>query len=433
MPDAQPATAPTETSAPPPAAPDAAPTGDHGPALQGKARLPHTVQTVKHGAVVADAPSRAGANVRTLRSSSEPVRSFTDHQRQMLANLDKYDSLTAPAGSEPAGDPAKPADQPAAAPAGEAKPATQPDKPAPAADPDLAARAARLTEHNRKLVAELEQLRARGGEDPDERLQSLDAIERGLTTDGLGSIRKLVALNIGAKDAAAPEVDRAMAGLYAEWTAAELKVEMDPARRALLEAERNRALIERDKRDREAGTKAEQAKAAKEAEARHAAEVGRRLDTHLTETKHAERFPLLMKHSKTFDGVSPGELLFSAVRAGIKAGEFPDTTDNETLIDHYSKEIETHYRGIRDSLAEPATSTATPAPAPVPPTDKKAGATETGARTITNASASVAPPAPPAKPTTPAETDSNSAPKRRAGERESAFRERLAKHYFDRA
>jgi hypothetical protein len=218
-----------------------------------------------------------------------------------------------------------------------------------------------------------------------------------------------------------------MAGLYAEWTAAELKVEMDPARRALLESERNRALIERDKRDREAGSKAAEARAAKEREAQHAAEVGRRLDEHFAETKHAERFPLLMKHAQRFDGVTPGELLFTAVRRGIAAGEFPADADNETLINHYSKEIESHYKDLRDSLAEPATSTAAPAPAPVSTTDKKADATETGVRTITNASASVAPPAPPAKPTTPAPTDKPNGKKWR---NETERRAHLAKHYF---
>lgn len=430
MPDAQPAPAPapTETPAPPPAAP---PTGEHGPAHSGHAKLPHTTQTVKHGAVVAEPASREGANVRTLRSSSEPVRSFTEQQRARLANIDKHGRYDDTPG-EPGGEPAKPTTDPAAAAPAASTPdgGAQPAKPAPTADSDLAARATRLAEHNKRLVARVEELEKRGGAEPDERLQSLDTIERGLTTDGIGSIRKLVALNLGAKDDA-PEVDRAMAGLYAEWTAAELKVEMDPGRRALLESERNRALIERDKRDREAGTKAAEARAAAEREAQHAADVGRRLNAHLADTKHAERFPLLMKHSKTFDGVSPGELLFSAVRAGIKAGEFPADTDNDTLINHYSKEIESHYRGIRDSLAEPATSTAAPAPAPVPPKDKPADPIEPGVRTITNASASVAPPAPPAKPTTPAPT-SQDAPKRRPGEREPAFRERAAKYYFDR-
>lgn len=428
MPDAQPA-APTETTAPPPAEPTVDRTGNSGPALAGKAGVPHRTQTVKHGAVVAEPEPSAGENVRTLRSSSAPARSFSEHQRQMLANLDKYDSLEPPAGSPQASE-AKPAEvAPASvatpAPAELGKQATA--APATAADADLSARAARLAEHNKRLVAEVERLNSRSGGDPDERLQALDSIERGLTTDGLGSIRKLVALNIGAKDAAAPEVDRIMAGLYAEWTAAELKVEMDPGRRALLETERNRALIDRDKRDREAGSKAAEAKATAEREQQRAAEVGRRLDAHLGEAKHAERFPLLMKHARTFDGQSPGELLFTAVRRGIQAGEFPADADNDTLINHYSKEIETHYRTLRDSLAESPTSTATPAPAIVPPTDKQASPTEQGARTITNASASVAPPAPPAKPTTPAPTDKPTAKKWR---NETERRASLAKHYF---
>jgi hypothetical protein len=426
MSDAQPTEAPAASPTPAPAesAPDRP---GAGPAHRAAGELPHVTRTVKHGAVVAEPARAEGDSVRTLRSSSTPARSFTEHQRQMLANLDKYDSLTAPAGGDPAereppaATPAPAgAEQPAPAKPSDAAPATPPD-------PDLPARAARLAEHNKRLVARVEQLEQHRGGDPDERLQALDAIERGLTTDTLGSIRKLVALNIGAKDAAAPEVDRIMAGVYAEWTAAELKVEMDPARRALLESERNRLLIERDKRDRDAGSKASEARVAAEREQQHHADIGRRLDAHLSEAKHADRFPLLMKHARTFDGQAPGELLYTAIRRGIAAGEFPAGTDDATLINHYSKEIETHYKGLRDQIAEPATSTAAPAPAPVPPTDKKADATETGVRTITNASASVAPPAPPAKPTTPDPTDK---PNPKKWRNETERRASLAKHYF---
>jgi hypothetical protein len=405
------------------------------------------VRSIKHGSVVATAEPSAPTEQRTVRSSTEPpARTFTEHQRKMLENLDKHGDVRGAA--EPTtlqtseGD-KKPEPKPEVK--AETKPEPKvddkaPDKPAekpvetskdepkveskPTPDPELTAKLERLTEHNKKLVAELETRKAKP--EPDKRTKALDEIERGLTTDSIGSLRKLVALNAGIEDPTSAEVDSIMSGIYAEWTARELKLQMDPAQEAKLGTVRNRLLIERDKRDREAKEKEASERTALEQETQRYQKVGSDLTKHLEGSKHADKFPLLMKHAQTIDRMSPGDLLFQSIRHGINAGEFPKDTPDSTLIDHYSKAIEAHYQALRDQLAEAKTSTAAPTQATVPSTENKADAPNTGARTITNASASVAPPAQPAA-TSPA-PDKKPEPKKWRNEDER--RRQLAKHYF---
>jgi hypothetical protein len=410
------------TAAPAAAAPAPAPRG-------------HETVKIRHGSVVAspekrDAPDKRDDNeVSTVRSSTPPQgRSFTEHQRAMLRNLDEHgdvrgkDGVSAPKPEEPtfAGVGAVAAATP------EAKAAPAVADPKPAADTELTARANRLAEANKRLVAEIEKHKTSGAAEPDERTKALHEIERDLTTDFMGSLRKLVALNAGIKDAASPDVDRIMAGNYALWTEHELKMPLDAGKRAEIGTERNRLLIERDRRDREAQTRAAEAKTAAEAQTRADAEYVSRLDTELGELNHAEKYPLLMKHARLFDSTTPAQLLLNSVRAGIKAGEVDPKTPGSDLLHHYSKVIETHYQALRDEIAgASATSTATPAQPTVSSTENTAGATTPGARTITNASASVAPPALPAKPT-PTDTD-QAKPKYR---NETARRHALAERYF---
>lgn len=403
----------------------AAPTAAPAPAPRG-----HETVKIRHGSVIAAPKERDGGEVSTVRSSTPPqIRSFTEHQREMLKNLDDHgdvrgkDGVSASKTAEPAT--AAIGAAAVAAPAPEAKPAAPAAEAKSAPDAELVARAERLAEANKRLVAEVEKHRSGGGGEPDERTKALHEIERDLTTDFMGSLRRLVALNAGIKDPASPDVDRLMAGNYALWTEHELKMPLDSGKRAEIGTERNRLLIERDKREREAQAKAAETKAAAEAQTRADAEYVSRLDTELGELKHAEKYPLLMKHAKLFDGLSPAQLLLNSVRAGIKAGEFDPRTPGNDLLHHYSKVIETHYQALRDQIAGASASTATPAQPTVSSTENTAGATTPGARTITNASASVAPPAPPAKPT-PTETDQPK-PKFRT---ETARRQALAERYF---
>lgn len=463
-------------------------TGRASEPSQTRGGRPVEVRTMVHSQVVGAQGPREGGVERTAQPTA-PDSALSGRVRSMLASIDKHGDLRGAIAATPSGEgdasagdasaggasgdegaaptvqsegsgagdgasdgppeaAAQGADAGAATaqpePAKPALPATEtkvePAKAAPAADPEIVARAERLAEHNRRLVAELERLQGKDSGEPDERGKALDEIERGFTTDPIGALRKLVALNAGIKDPEAPEVGRLMAGLYSEWTGHELKMELNPGDRAAIGVERNRLLIERDKREREAAAKAEQSKAEARAKAEAKAQEDSRavkgITAHLEASKHAERFPLTAKHAQAITGAAPADLLWGEIKRGIAAGEFDPKTSDDVLINHYSKEIESKFQKLRELFAEPSTtSTATPAPANVTATENKTSAParpeNQGARTITNASASVAPAAPPtpapAK-ATPAQGDQFLT--RNKGESEDAFRLRAARHRF---
>lgn len=410
---------------------------------QERGARPVEVTTFKHGSVIAD-PERTSTPVERLRVIGDTPRSFSDHQKQMLANLDATGDVDKPSASETTlrhvdgtspGQPAKPAPAAHAAATPSAAPAAAAPAPAPEAaatpPPDLEEankRAERALEHNRRLLAENQRLKSRPQQyEPDSRHKALDEIERSLTTDAIGSIRRLVALNAGYDDPKAPEVDRLMANLYAEWTGHELKLPMDPGKQALIETERNRILWARDKREQEAARKAAEkaeadARAARDQETKDI-EVGKGINYRLESSNHADSYPLMMKYAEIIDRTSPGDLLWRAIRRGIASGEVTGDMQDDVVINHYSKQIESFYQ---DHLAKlgvaPQTSTAPTTQATVPVADKQADASQPGVRTITNASASVAPPAPPA-PTPPA-------PNKPLKESEEARRRRLAAQHF---
>jgi hypothetical protein len=443
------------------------------------------VRTVVHNSISSRSTEPREGGIERLNSPAPSTAGMSDRIRSMLASVDKHGDFRdakpasapaagggeqigdapaegaseggaaaqgtesapaaseTPGGSEGGGAAATEGDAPSATtaapgPAADKAP-TEPAKPAAASqpDPDLIARAARLEEHNAKLLAELETARAKPAAEPDEHTKTLHEIERNLSSDFVGSLRKLMALHAGLKEDS-PDLDQLMAGGYSEWTAKELKLQLDPAQQASIGTRRNTLLIERDKRERDAAAKAAEAKAAADAEQRSNAEYARQLDTHLETVKHGEKYPLMMALAPDLDGMSPGALLRTLVQRGIKSGEIPKEWTGDKLTEHYSNKIEAHYQKHIERIeavkakakpAAPPTSTAPQAQASDSTTDNKAGApSNTGARTITNASASVAPASPPAA--TPSAPTPAGPPKRKAGESEHAFRRRAAAHFF---
>lgn len=415
-----------------------------------RAGRPKLTESVVHGGSV-DRPDRPkvreGADTHAHVHGGGPANHrLSDRAKQMLANLDKHGDINGPkegareAGTstagvtvvETAGTPTpasatsaastesaaataetsteKPAagDQPATSePVKEtpAEPAKEPEKAAAApAEPDakLKADLDRLQTHNRKLVAELE---ARSSAAPalDDRHKELDAIERMAIENPIGALERLFTLAIGAKESKDPAVQRFLSGVYGDWTEQELKVPMDKAARAAFGTERNKHLIDRDRRERAAGetTAAEKAKAAdRERDVRDTVTT---LDRQLAESKHGEKYPHLM-NSELFDGITPGQRLFTAIAHGIAAGDWDKVPSDDKLVEHYStklnKELEARDQKLRAHYAPKSPpSTATPTPASEPSKDKAADApskeAQAGVRTITNASASVAPPKPP--------------------------------------
>src|SRR3954468_18611015 len=294
---------------------------------------PQLTEQVVHGGA-ADRPDRPhgrdGAATHVHVHGGAANRVLSKSAQTMLENLDKHGDVrgasegaasregTSTAGitvvesagtPAPAAEPTATGDAPTEKPAAGDKPATgepakevaaAPDKPvekpvdAPgAADPKLTAEIDRLQTHNRKLVSELESRSAPPA--PSDRHKSLDEIERMTIEDPIGALERLVVMAIGAKDAKEPGVQRFLAGAYGDWTERELKVPMDKAARAEFGSERNKHLIDRDRRDRATGeTSAAEKSKATERE-RAVRETVTTLDRQLVDAKHGEKFPHLMK------------------------------------------------------------------------------------------------------------------------------------------
>lgn len=394
---------------------------------------PREVNSFRHGSVIGNDSERSRVPVETLRTDGAALRSFTDHQRKMLADLDATGNFDTPPVTEQSAD----GGLNGVATGSDPKPpttaatttTTEPPKVDPAPDHvaqlnEVTQRADRLAEVNRKLVAKLEQSeRRRSTQAPDSRMSALDEIERSWTTDPHSAMRRLTALNAGIDDPSSPDVDRILSDIYTEWTAKELKMRPDPAVEALLESRRNRMLFERDRRAREAAEKASTETKTQETQAARDAQVSNGITARLEASKHAERFPLLMQYSSLVDRMTPGELVWRAIQQDIQAGVLDPKADDESLINHASKKIETFYQDYRAKLSAASQSTAPTTQATVPVADKQADASPSGVRTITNASASVAPAAPPT-----ATTPSAQAKPQKMSE-ESRRRALAAKHF----
>ncbi len=337
------------------------------------------------------------------------TRALSAGAQRMLANIDKHDDVNdsprAAAGATDAG--VTPPTPPVAAPpaAVAAAPTTEP---APDPGAEHRERAERLAEHNRRLVGELETLRGRParGERTD-REKALDEAERNYHDVSIGSLRRFVAAALGESDPASKAVDAELSGLYRDLTERELGVPLDSGVKATREAERTRRMLERDRRDRAA----EQARPAEDPSVKQAAEVTSLIDSRLSARNaegktHVERYPLLHGFAGDIDGVKPSELIWKAIQRGIHAGELDPKTPDEQLIEAVSSKIEPHYQALADRLVKARTPASTAAPTQATDaTAPKADPPGNGVRTITNASASVAPATPPAaKPATTTES-----------------------------
>lgn len=354
--------------------------------------------------------------------------------QKMLANIDKHgtvsdeppetDSPPAAAGADSAGAVATPAPQPAPSQpvAAAAAPSTAPEK---STEDAIAERTARLETRNRELVTELEQLRAKPARgEMTAREKALDEAERMVLEDSVGAVRRVFATALGVDDPKHASVDKFMTWLYHDLTEHELNVPLDQGIKNARELERIQQLRARDKRD----AAAEAAKPAQQAADPHlSAKVGR-VSELIGVGDHATKYPLLRNLSTDFDGMKPEELLWRELDRGFQTGEYDRGAQDTVLIDLASRKIETHYQALADKIAKarPSNSTATPTQAATA-TDQKAEPQANGPRTITNASASVAPATTPAaKPAPTATTDKK--PWRNEKER---IRMLAAKHFGD--
>lgn len=331
--------------------------------------------------------------------NGRPGRALKASTTKLLQNIDKHGTVEEPEAAEGEGVPVVEPEAPAAT----EIPAPTPEAPDPTAE--LRTTSERLAAKNRELVAENEKLRGAGARrgEPSAREKALDEIERTYLDDPIVAIRRLQALALGIEDHTSKDIDAELSGLIQDLTARELGVQLDDSTQAKRDAARTRQAWEREKRERKAEADAaskpkEPAPDAQQAE--HVQIVGNRLSSKQADGKTVgDAYPATMKAAERITGAKPEALVLKTIYEGFATGEFDPSHNNEKLIEQAASKIEAHYRNAYQALADvfgAAPSTAQPTPA----TDAKANQ-ETGqghgTRTITNASASVAPATPPAK------------------------------------
>jgi hypothetical protein len=309
-----------------------------------------------------------------------------------------------------------PAASPPAAPAAPATAATGSPAvadPAPAvapADPDRIERSAyeRALEQNKKLLVEMETMRtARAARELSPREKALHEAESVYFDDPARAIRQFLAVAMGVDDPKSKDIDEELSGLYQDLTATEIGVPLSETQKARREAARTRQLLARDKRERSAEIQ-RAATPTEDPEAKKHAGTIAAIGSELTKTGSdgqslAARFPLTMGLSEYLHGVKPEELLWRTIKEGVGTGEIDKDMSDDKIVEYAGKKLEALHESIADRIgkARPqpqqpnSTTTAQPTKAN-DATAQPSGSTREGIRTITSASASVAPATPPA-------------------------------------
>jgi hypothetical protein len=416
-------------------------TGTNNVAPGAAAARPVINQTFSHGGDTARTESASSPVIeQKVRSGGDGGSMLSESTRKMLDNLDKYGSVLAPKDA-PADPPAEQKAEPVAAtPPAETTPVApaatpEPEKTAAPPQDDYRGVSERLTAKNRELLAEIEQLKGR----PSRELNATEkALQKAYSTywdDSVGAVRQFLAVVHGHEDPAHKDIDSELSGLYQDLTARELNVQLDPNQQAIRESARTRQILAREKRERQA----EQAPTRASADdpdarlfAEHSQIVGARLSSRLADGKTVgDAYPLTHKAAERLHGQKPEALILSVIRESVRTGEIDENASNDSKIEQAAKKIEAHYQALADMFDEarkPATSTATPTPAADAKANQEQARNQVG-RSITNASASVAPATPPAK--QPEKTDAElPRSRKRPGETEDMRRARILKEHF---
>lgn len=328
-------------------------------------------------------------------------RAVPDRVRKMLENLDKHGTVKptaeqlaaapapaeAPAATAPAETPAAPA---AAAPV--AAPAAPPASTATQPPPEIE----RVTARNRELVEENTRLKQGGARrELSPREKTLDEIERGYLDDSRGAVRRLIALALGHDDPKHADVSAEYKGLLQELTAEDLGVTVDPSQQAIREAARTRHILARDKREQTAST-SKPAEPSDGPDVEYHRTISSRLQERQTDGKTiADANPVLK-----LLGAKPEAALLQVIQHGLNTGEMDPKSDNNTLIQQAIAKVHKHFETQHQVLAGiygGATAPSTAQPTAATETANKDAGQGQAPRSITNASASVAPATSPAK------------------------------------
>jgi len=258
-------------------------------------------------------------------------------------------------------------------------------------------RQARLLEQRR---VDREQRRSESDRAAQQRAEALADAESRYVTDPVGSVKKMVAAVLGAKDMSDPAVRAEMQDLISDLTADHLSAPLDPAyqgnRKATLTDRRVKLAEERFR----ARDQAEQGQRTKDAETSRA--LGFQNEHIAPAIKDRTKYPSLHLASHLDkDGRSPERIVYDAIDRGIRNGTIDPNTPIESAIARAAAAEETFYRSRAESLRS-ALNPGTAAPAKAPsasqrtdgqPSGGDAAASRRGhgSRTITTADASVAP------------------------------------------
>lgn len=261
---------------------------------------------------------------------------------------------------------------------------------------------ARLEARNRELISELETARATPKSQRTERETALVAAEATYYDEGsVPALRKFLSVIVGAA-ADSKEVDAELSGLYTDLTARELGVSLDDNQRNLRDNARTRLLLARDKREKVEADK--KPVADNSADAVNYEAGAKHVDSLLSTkgqsgTSYADEYPMLMTLAEDFDGYKPGEVIARAIRQEIMTGTLDPTKHSDIdMVRAVAPKIEKHYDAVAkkiEAARAKKTKTDTTTPSGKKPKVAVEGSTEqrqsTGARTITNATASRAP------------------------------------------
>lgn len=384
------------------------------------AARPVISQAVSVGGAVTNLPSARDRGDRETTAATggtihnevraNAARPLPESARKLLEVLDRPASDQPATGSEQKVTPAAAIAPPSAQPAATTTQSAPDGKHAPApaigsapATPDKAPHAAeldRVLAQNRALTEEVGRLKTAPRREPSPREKALAEIESSYLENPRAAVRRLAALALGHDDPKHADVDSEMKGLLQELFSEDAGVPIDDIRQAKIEAARTRHLLARDKRQRTAEQAAASAPPESSEDKQTAADtqvIGGLLDTHRVDGKSfAERYPYTATMAQEVHGTKPADLLLRVIYNGFATGEYDRAKPAPELVELAAKRTEALYQDLHDKFGR-ARPTSTAQPTTAPEIANKEGQGQ-APRSITNASASVAPATPPAKP-----------------------------------
>ena len=255
-------------------------------------------------------------------------------------------------------------------------------------------------ERQKALLEKTQQDTPAAAAKPDKRTTMLHEAADIYLTDPAAAIRKLVAAAIFADDTESKDVGEEVDAVLTDLTAAKMGVEPDTAYQAKRTAARTRLEWVRDKKSKAlAEEKASTDRPDAGERDRQVTQAITTISEHLSAKDNEGKFPNLTKLSQHLDGKPAQRVIWEVLENGVKTGLLDPKLEDGKLFAEAAKLAETYYTRRADALRSHFTSASAPdVAAPAKDGAGKPDATASkdarkghGARTVTNADASVAP------------------------------------------